>query len=100
MSYFLTEEQELIRKIAREFTQNEVEPRAAEIDAKDEFPADLVKRCGELGFLGVHIPEEYGGTNAGITTACVIIEEISKASPTLGGLLMIYTCLLYTSRCV
>lgn len=91
MSYFLTEEQELIRNLAREFTKNEVEPRAAEIDAKDEFPADLVKRCGELGFLGVHIPEEYGGTNTGITTACVIIEEISKASPTLGGLLMIYT---------
>lgn len=91
MSYFLTEEQELIRNLAREFTKNEVEPRATEIDAKDEYPADLVKRCGELGFLGVHIPEEYGGTNAGITTACVIIEEISKASPTLGGLLMIYT---------
>ena len=91
MSYFLTEEQELIRNLAREFTKNEVEPRAVAIDANDEFPADLVKRCGELGFLGVHIPEEYGGTNAGITTACVIIEEISKASPTLGGLLMIYT---------
>lgn len=91
MSYFLTEEQELIRKIAREFTQNEVEPRANEIDLKDEYPADLIRRCGELGFLGVNIPVEYGGTASGITTACVIVEEISKASPAIGGLLMIYT---------
>ena len=89
MSYFLTEEQELIRNIAREFSQEEVEPRAKEIDLTDEFPVDLHKRCGELGFFGVHIPEEYGGTNAGLTAQCVIIEEISKASPALGGLLMV-----------
>ncbi len=89
MSYFLTEEQELIRNIAREFAQNEVEPRAREIDRTDEFPADLHKRCGELGFFGVHLPPEVGGTQAGLTTQCVIIEEVSKACPALGGLLMV-----------
>ncbi len=89
MSYFLTEEQELIRNIAREFAENEVAPRVKEIDRTDEFPVDLHKRMGELGFFGVHLPTEVGGTQAGLTTQCVIIEEISKVSPMLGGLLMV-----------
>lgn len=51
MSNFMTEEQVLMRNVAREYAQNEVEPRATEIDKKDEFPEDLVKRAAELNFL-------------------------------------------------
>ena len=89
MSYFLTEEQELIRNAAREFAQNEVEPRANAIDKNDEFPSDLVKRCAELNFFGLSIPEKYGGLGANFTTACVVLEEIAKASPALAGLLSV-----------
>lgn len=91
MSYFLTEEQELIRNAAREFAQNEGEPGAIDMDLKDEFPADLIQRCAELNFFGINIPVEYGGIAAGVTTACVVVEEISKASPALGSLLMVHT---------
>jgi butyryl-CoA dehydrogenase len=81
MSRFLTEEQELIRKVAREFTENEVKPRAMEIDKANDFPFDLHKRCGELGFLGVLFPESVGGLGQSFTTACVICEEIAKEAP-------------------
>jgi butyryl-CoA dehydrogenase len=93
MSKFLTEEQELMRNVAREFAQKEVEPRAVDIDKKDEFPADLVKRAAELNFFGLMIPEEYGGLNSGITTTCVVLEEIAKASPALAGLLSVQIAL-------
>lgn len=80
MSRFLSEEQELMRKIAREFAQTEVRERAMEIDRSNAFPRDLHKRCGELGFLGVLLPESAGGIDAGVTTAAVICEEIAKES--------------------
>ncbi len=97
MSYFLTEEQELIRNAAREFSQNEVEPRATAIDSNDEFPADLVKRCAELNFFGLMIPEKYGGLGANFTTACVVLEEIAKASPALAGMLSVQIVLCPTA---
>ncbi len=81
VSRFLTEEQELMRKVAKEFTEQEVKPRAMEIDLANEFPRDLHKRCGELGFLGVLMPEKLGGLSQGFTTACVICEEIAKEAP-------------------
>lgn len=84
---FFTEEQELIRNIAREFTQKEVAPRAKEIDSSDEFPYDLVKRCGELNFMGIPVPEEYGGAGADLVSQCLVIEEIAKECPTLALIL-------------
>ena len=78
---FLTEEQELIRQSAREFTINEVKPRAMEIDRNREFPRDLLMRCGELGFLRTMVPENLGGLGLGATEAGLIIEEIAKESP-------------------
>lgn len=84
MSRFLTEEQKLMQNIAREFAQTEVRARAMEIDKANEFPRDLHKRCGELGFLGVMLPEKFGGLDAGLTMAAVICEEISKESPAFG----------------
>jgi len=93
MSHFLTEDQILMRNVAREFAQNEVEPRAVDIDKKDEFPQDLVKRAAELNFFGLMIPEQYGGLNAGMTTTCVVLEEIAKASPALAGFLSVQIAL-------
>ncbi len=93
MSHFITEEQELMRNVAREFAQNEVEPRAIQVDKHDEFPADLVKRAAELNFFGLMIPEDYGGLGSDMTTTCIVLEEIAKASPALAGFLSVQIAL-------
>lgn len=89
MSYFLTEDQEMMQDVARKFARDELMPIANDIDINEETPAWVTKRCGELGFLGVTIPEAYGGIGADLTTACVLLEEIAKASPSFAGLLSV-----------
>jgi alkylation response protein AidB-like acyl-CoA dehydrogenase len=74
----LTEEQQLMINMAKEFAVNEIRPRAKAIDQKDERPEDLLARAGELGLRGILIPEEWGGLGAGITTQVLIMEELSK----------------------
>lgn len=80
MSYQLTEEQEMLRQIVKRLTEDKVAPRATEIDEKDEYPWDLKELIAEQGLLGAGIPEEYGGTGAGLPSVCLIVEEIAKAS--------------------
>lgn len=87
MSHFLTEEQTLLRNVIREFAQNELPARAAEIDKTSEFPMDLWKRCAELGLTGVTIAEEYGGLGGDVTTEMFMMEELGKVSPSLGLIL-------------
>ena len=60
-----TEEQEMLRKAVREFVESEIAPKAAEWDEKDYCPVELWPVMGELGILGIFIPEEYGGTGLG-----------------------------------
>ena len=93
MSYFLTEEQELVRGVAREFAQKEVAPLAKQLDATAEFPWEWVKRCAELGFLGVSIPEQYGGVGADVLTEALVIEEIAKESGSLALIIDAHTSL-------
>lgn len=93
MSYFLTEEQELIRNTAREFAINEVKPVTRELDEKHEFPMALVKRCAELGFLGVSIPEKWGGADADCVSECLVIEEIAKVNGSLALIIDAHTSL-------
>ena len=57
----LTEEHEMIRQAARDFAQNEIAPIAAEFDESGEFPRETIKKMGEMGFMGIEVPEEYGG---------------------------------------
>lgn len=80
MSYQLTEEQEMLRQIVKRLVEDKVAPRAAEIDEKDEYPWDLKELIAEQGLLGAGIPEEYGGTGAGLPAVCLAVEEIAKAS--------------------
>lgn len=89
MSYFLTEDQRMMRDVAQKFARNELMPIANQIDHDEKTPSWVTKRCAELGFLGVYIPEAYGGLGADLTTACVILEEIAKASPAFAGLLSV-----------
>ncbi len=74
----LSEEHEMIRAAARDFAQNEIAPIAAEFDESGEFPYETIKKMGEMGFMGIEIPEEYGG--AGMDTLAYVLatEEIAK----------------------
>ena len=89
IDFTFTEEQLMLRDVARRFTDNEVRPRAAEIDEKEEAPLDLIKKAAELGFLGVVFPEQYGGGGFGEVAYCVLLEEISRGcnstAVTIGG---------------
>ncbi len=73
-----TEEQEMLRDMVRDFVKNEIKPRAAEIDANEKIPDDLIKQLGELGLLGVSFPEEYGGAGMGEVGYCLMQEEIAR----------------------
>jgi alkylation response protein AidB-like acyl-CoA dehydrogenase len=77
---FLTDDQRAIRDLAQRFARSEVAPRAAEIDRSDSFPRDLYRRMGELGLLGLLIPEELGGTAADTVSHALVQEELARAS--------------------
>ena len=73
-----TEEQIMLRDMARDFVNKEIKPIAAKIDADEKIPAELIKQLGELGFLGVAFPEEYGGGGFGEVGYCLMQEEIAR----------------------
>ncbi len=78
MDFTLTEEHEMIRKAARDFAQQELKPGVIERDTKQEYPTAYVKQMGELGFLGMMIPEAYGGAALDTISYAITIEELSK----------------------
>jgi alkylation response protein AidB-like acyl-CoA dehydrogenase len=80
----LTEEQQMIREMARKFADTELRPIAAEIDAKGEYPVEMFKKMAEVGFMGLSVPAEYGG--AGVDTVCysIVIEELSRVCASTG----------------
>jgi butyryl-CoA dehydrogenase len=92
MDYF-TEEHQLLRENVREFAENELKPRAAELDEKHIFPLEAFKMMGELGFLGAHIPEEYGGAGMDVTSFIIIMEEVARACGTTAITLAAHTSL-------
>ena len=84
MDFALTQEQRQIRDMVAEFVDDEVVPRAAEIDETDEFPGDLVDQMAELGLMGMPIPEEYGGAGLDYHAYPEALVEISRGSGGLG----------------
>jgi alkylation response protein AidB-like acyl-CoA dehydrogenase len=74
----LTEEHLAFREVVRDICTDRIAPRAAEIDATGEFPWDVARTLAENGLLGLHIPEEYGGSGADTLTFCVLVEEIAR----------------------
>lgn len=79
MDFTLTPEQELFRKSAREFALKELEPIAAEIDREHRVPFEALKKLAELGYMGMTVPEEYGGIGADMLSYIVVMEELSRS---------------------
>ncbi|HSF41840.1 MAG TPA: acyl-CoA dehydrogenase family protein [Thermoanaerobaculia bacterium] len=84
MDFSLTDEQRAIQETAREFARREVDPIVDEIDESQKFPMDVIKKAGELGFLGILFPEEYGGAGLGYVEYVIVITELSKVDPSVG----------------
>jgi alkylation response protein AidB-like acyl-CoA dehydrogenase len=84
MDFTPTTEQRQIREMVARFADEEIQPRAAEIDETDEFPRDLVDKMAELGLMGMPIPEEYGGAGLDYHAYAMALEEVSRASGGLG----------------
>ncbi|MEM7241479.1 MAG: isovaleryl-CoA dehydrogenase [Pseudomonadota bacterium] len=84
MNFGLSAEVESLRETVRRFAAEEIAPRAAEIDASNEFPNDLWEKMGALGLHGITVPEADGGVSMGYLAHCVAIEEISRASASVG----------------
>jgi alkylation response protein AidB-like acyl-CoA dehydrogenase len=77
MPYTITAEQEMVRLMARDFARRELEPLAARRDREELFPADVVKKMGQLGLLGMMVPAQYGGAGAGAVSYCLALQEIA-----------------------
>jgi len=79
MNFELTDSHLMIQTAAREFAQSEIAPVAAQFDVSGEFPADSIRKAGELGFMGVEVPEEYGGAGLDSISFVLMLEEIAYA---------------------
>lgn len=84
MNFDLGETADMLREAVNSFAREEIAPRAAEIDEQNEFPADLWKKFGDMGLLGITVPEEFGGSGMGYLEHIVAMEEISRASASVG----------------
>ncbi|UIF86404.1 isovaleryl-CoA dehydrogenase [Cupriavidus sp. UYPR2.512] len=84
LKFDLGEDIEMLRDSVRDWAQAELAPRAAEIDRTDQFPMDAWKKMGDLGVLGITVAEEYGGANMGYLAHMIAMEEISRASASVG----------------
>ncbi|CAB3392149.1 acyl-CoA dehydrogenase [Kyrpidia spormannii] len=84
MDFDLTTEQRMIRDAVRDFAEGEVAPKAAEVDRTGRFPIETFKKMGELGFLGIPFPEEYGGAGGDTVSYALAVEEIGRACASTG----------------
>ncbi len=84
MDFALTEEQRAIQETAREFARREIDPIVDEIDESQKFPRDVMAKAGELGFLGIIFPEEYGGAGLGYIEYVIVVTELLRGR-SVGG---------------
>lgn len=84
MEFEFTDEQKQLRKHVREFAQAEIAPHVLEWDENQIFPLEVIKKCGDLGFLGVIFPEELGGSGLSYIDYAIIIEELTRVDPSVG----------------
>jgi len=84
VDFSLTDEQRAIQETAREFARREVDPIVDEIDEQQKFPREVMRKAGELGFLGIIFPEEYGGAGLGYIEYVIVVTELSRVDPSVG----------------
>jgi alkylation response protein AidB-like acyl-CoA dehydrogenase len=84
MNFNLSENELTVQKLAREFAQNEIAPHIMKYDESQEFPMEIARKMGDIGFLGIIFPEEYGGSNFSTMEYAIIVEEISRVDPSIG----------------
>ena len=91
MDFNLNEQQKMLQRMAKEFAADVIRPRAAEIDAKSQFPFDLAKELGRRGYQGLPYPAQYGGSGAGYLSYVLVLEQLCQASMTVGAIMAIDT---------
>jgi len=89
VDFNLSEREKMIQSTAREFAVKEVLPRAAEIDRSAEFPRDLVRDMVKIGYFGLPYPPEYGGSGSGYVSYALVIEQLARASMTVGAIVAV-----------
>ena len=93
MDFTLSKEHEILRKMYREFAQNEVKPLAQEIDEEERFPSETIPKLAKLGLLGIPFPKKYGGAGGDNLAYAMAVEEIAKTCGTTSVIICAHTSL-------
>ena len=91
MSFILTEEQEELLALVRKFSEKEILPYAHQMDVEAHFVPGLIQKIADLGFMGINVPEEYGGVGADEVTKALVIMEFAKYDASVAELLAVHT---------
>ena len=91
MDFNLSEQEKMLQSLAKDFAENEVRPKAAEIDRTGQFPLELAKEIGRRGFQGLPYPDKYGGSGAGYVSFILVLEQLCRASMTVGAIMAVNT---------
>lgn len=94
MQFDLSEDQRMIKEAAREFAEKEIKPVAAKLDEEAEFPAEIIAKLGELGFMGMMVPERYDGAGLDAVSYVIAVEEISRADASSGVIMSVNNSLV------
>src|SRR5258706_11718136 len=90
MDFTLTEEQSMLREMVRDFADREIAPVIAGFERRSEYPASIISKLGELGILGMTIPEEHGGTSFDSVGICLAMEEIARVCASTGVIVSVH----------
>ena len=93
MDFHLSKEHEMIRKMYREFAENEVKPLAEEIDEEERFPMETVEKMAKLGMMGIYFPKKYGGAGGDVLSYAMCVEELAKVCGTTAVIVSAHTSL-------
>jgi butyryl-CoA dehydrogenase len=93
MDFHLSKEQEMVRKMYREFAETEVKPLAEELDEEERFPTETVEKMGKLGMMGIYFPKEYGGAGGDVLSYAMCVEELAKVCGTTAVIVSAHTSL-------
>ena len=93
MDFHLSKEHLLVRKMYREFAENEVKPLAEELDEEERFPMETVEKMAKLGMMGIYFPKQYGGAGGDVLSYAMCVEELAKVCGTTAVVVSAHTSL-------